>query len=108
MLETVKKNIGEIWEELNVCQFTRTNKDKYCLKIENEYRPPFLDFKTLVKLSKIFGTEEIDVDHYSEKGCDTCDYGSKYGHEISIFNPTLLLSEIQTMKINAVYDIKQN
>jgi len=48
------------------------------------YESPNLNFAKLMELSKLFGTEEINVDNYSEGGCETCDYGSSYGHTIQI------------------------
>lgn len=43
----------------------------------------WVSFKTLSWLSKILGTEEINLrnEHYRE-GCDTCDWGSE--HEVDI------------------------
>lgn len=53
-----------------------------------EYTSPKLDFDKLVKLSTLFGTTEIDVDDYNYSGCESCDYGSEYGHKIQVLNPT--------------------
>jgi hypothetical protein len=49
---------------------------------------PKLNLSRLIKLSLLFGTEEIDVDDYAKEGCETCDYGSDYGHEIQIYSAT--------------------
>lgn len=48
------------------------------------YDSPNLNFAKLKALGELFGTEEINVDNYSESGCETCDYGSSYGHTIQI------------------------
>lgn len=64
------------------------------ITIGNMYQSPELSFAKLLELSKLFGTTEIDVDNYSISGCETCDWGSDYGHEISIVNPTEYLEEI--------------
>jgi uncharacterized alpha/beta hydrolase family protein len=40
------------------------------------------------ELSDHFGTDEIDIDGYSQRGCETCDYGSEYGHDVEIMEPT--------------------
>jgi hypothetical protein len=58
------------------------------------YESPGLGFAKLVALSKIFGTDEIDVDNYANAGCESCDYGSSYGHTIQINNPTLNVAEM--------------
>lgn len=63
------------------------------------YDAPTLGFEALSALSELFGTKSIDVDNYANGGCETCDYGSRYGHTIQVRNPTknheLLLAEIE-------------
>jgi hypothetical protein len=61
-----------------------TIEDGYEITYGCMYSSPSLDFGKLVKLSKLFGTENIDVDNYSRRGCDSCDWGSDYGHTIQI------------------------
>lgn len=51
--------------------------------------PRTWNFKDMLYLSEYFGTQDIDWDNISERGmCDTCDYGSRYGLEVKIFNIT--------------------
>lgn len=69
----------------------------FSFKYGRMYSAPELSFKTLKQLSDHFGTEEIDVDNYSQGGCDTCDYGSDYGHTIQIYNPTKNVEELQEL-----------
>lgn len=52
------------------------------------YGAPNISFGMLKKLSDLFGTEKIDVDNYSRGGCETCDWGSAYGHTIQVLEPT--------------------
>ncbi len=52
------------------------------------YDSPTLNFDNLLGLSELFGTPKIDVDNYSSGGCETCDWGSNYGHTIQILNIT--------------------
>lgn len=52
------------------------------------YGAPSLSFAMLKKLSDLFGTDKIDVDNYGRGGCETCDYGSAYGHTIQVLEPT--------------------
>lgn len=59
------------------------------------YHHPELGFKQLKQLSELFGTESIDVDNYSQSGCDTCDYGSDYGHTIQIRSATKNVDSIK-------------
>lgn len=59
------------------------------------YECPELQFHTLVELSELFGSEEIttDMDYIVRRGCETCDYGSDYGYELIIANPTKNVEE---------------
>jgi hypothetical protein len=59
------------------------------------YEAPHLSFDKLKALSKLFGTEKIDVDGYAKKGCESCDWGSNYGHIITIEEPT---KEVESFK----------
>lgn len=47
-----------------------------------------LGYLELRALAEYFGTEKVDVDNVSEGGCETCDFGSRYGHDIQIYIPT--------------------
>jgi hypothetical protein len=58
------------------------------------YESPTLNFKILSELSEMFGTKNIDVDDFSQGGCDTCDYGSDYGHDIDIKDFTACVSDV--------------
>lgn len=68
------------------------------------YESPTLNFASLIKLSELFGTQEIDVDDYAHSGCDTCDYGSDYGHEISIKNATKNIMEINNLNNKDLFE----
>jgi hypothetical protein len=49
------------------------------------YEAPSPNLKVMQELSKFFDTTNInDDDEFSEQGCETCDYGSKYGYTLSI------------------------
>ena len=65
------------------------------------YSCPNLEFVTLQKLSDLFGSSDIitDNDWMVRPGCDTCDYGSKYGYEIRIKNPTKNVEEYSTFAL---------
>lgn len=56
------------------------------LEFGQAYSFPELSFDWMSQLSKHFGTTDIDIDHYSQGGCETCDYGSQYGYELQIYN----------------------
>ncbi len=48
------------------------------------YEAPTLALKDLKAISEFFGTDDIDVDNYGHRGCETCDWGSQYGHTIQV------------------------
>jgi hypothetical protein len=69
---------------------TRLNGKGFEIKITAMYERPFeINFSSLMKFANYFGTESIDVDNISHRGCETCDYGSKYGYTLQIFGATL-------------------
>lgn len=79
------------------CKVTKTERG-FSLMLGAMYEAPgVITFAKLQMLSELFGTVKIDVDDYSEGGCETCDYGSDYGHEIKIYEPTKNLEEISKL-----------
>lgn len=61
------------------------------IDISNSYTAPKITLSVLFFLSEVFGTKDIDVDDYAHSGCETCDWGSSYGHTIQIYNATKML-----------------
>ncbi len=57
------------------------------IEIGQEYRSPDLDFNILRNLQDFFECENILQDTFSQEGCETCDYGSSYGYNITIIEP---------------------
>lgn len=60
----------DIWQNQNIVN----------VEVSRMYEFLPLTFAHLKKLAVIFGTERFAVDQDSYKGCETCDYGSKYTH----------------------------
>lgn len=59
------------------------------VSVRKMYESPIVvNFALLKKISEFFGTDSIDVDDYSMGGCETCDYGSSYGHDFQIYGAT--------------------
>lgn len=99
-LKSVLTPPTDIYEKpyLKVDSETESNKGPlFELSYGNMYSAPVLNLGVLIKLSELFGTTEIDVDNYSSRGCDTCDYGSDYGHTIQIYNPTKNIEELRSL-----------
>jgi hypothetical protein len=62
------------------------------VKISRMYNYVDTSFKKLKEISEAFGTDEIDLNQWSMKGCDTCDFGSSYEVTFTITNyQTLIL-----------------
>lgn len=76
-------------------------KDELGLRLAAEYESPELNVAQIMALVELFGTKDIDVDGYSQSGCETCDFGSSYGHDIIIRNPTKNVSEFADMKLKS-------
>lgn len=53
-----------------------------------QYNHKYISYNILKMISEYFGTIDINIDNVDQKGCETCDYGSKYGYMIQIYNIT--------------------
>ncbi len=80
-------------ETFEVTKITRGFFTGYEIRYGCMYDRPEISFSILKTLSMMFGTDEIDVDDYSQGGCESCDYG----HEIQILSPTLRLDELEEL-----------
>jgi len=91
-------NLKSELEELLGTATYRYNENSVLIYNSDMYDCPQLQFKTLVKLSELFGSEDIrtDMDYLVQPGCETCDYGSEYGYEVIIGNPTKNMEEYKT------------
>jgi hypothetical protein len=76
------------YAHLDIEPLSRNDKTGLEITYGRMYESPELSFSILKQLSELFGTDEIDVDDYSYSGCESCDYGSDYGHTIQVYNPT--------------------
>ena len=63
------------------------------LRVTKMYEGPGLGADELMKLCELFGTKQINVDGYNVSGCESCDYGSAYGHTLEITGATKNVSE---------------
>ena len=51
------------------------------------YDRPTFTLNQAIALQKFFDCEDIRQGEFSHSGCDTCDWGSCYGHELHIVKP---------------------
>jgi len=60
-------------------------KKKVVIKVHAQYEHPAMNLSIMKALADFFGTDDInDDDKYSYGGCETCDYGSKYGYTLTV------------------------
>ena len=86
-------------ETLRLKQYSDRRGNGFQITYGAMYDRPELNFDVLMKLSELFGTNKIDVDQYGIGGCETCDYGSDYGHEIVVLEPTKVLWLISQLDV---------
>ena len=72
-------------------------KPAFEIEYGDMYDRPEFNLRMLVDLGEILGTLDINVDDYSVGGCETCDYGSDYGHTLQIFGPTKRVDELAAL-----------
>jgi len=83
--EEIVDKVKEIWDDESPDISVRARKDLVDITLEQMYNHPSLNFSKLKKLSAFFETDNInDDDRFSERGCETCDYGSSYGFTLTI------------------------
>lgn len=87
-LEIIKGILLESGENRHTDVVISKLMDGFEIDYSRMYSAPGLSFEKLKKLSEYFGTEKIDVDDYGQSGCETCDWGSEYGHRIQVYKPT--------------------
>lgn len=92
----MKEELLKLFNDCDHIEIDRDDND-FRITIGSMYNPPKLNFSTLTSLSRLFGTEEIDVNEYSQGGCDSCDWGSDYGHTIDVLNPTKNVDEAKAI-----------
>ncbi len=84
----IRALFGEDDQEAVTIDFPTLPAGRIEIKWSRMYEAPTLGYETLRKIAEHFGTEKVDVDDHSQGGCETCDYGSSYGHIISIDEAT--------------------
>jgi hypothetical protein len=82
----VEKFIEKLWPNEGVHREVMFFKGKeVAIRLSSMYSPPGLHFSQLMKISKFFDSKNLDeVEHFSNEGCPTCDYGSSYGFTLTI------------------------
>ena len=81
----ILKSAGDSYDSPEKIEWRRI-EDGIEIDCSSMYGAPKITLEMLTKLAEYFGTTKIDVDNstINEQGCETCDYGSSYGHTIQI------------------------
>jgi hypothetical protein len=90
-VKDIEKKVNELWaarefewKDLNI-EVRKYSPNEVHITLSCMYSPPGLTFKHLKALSEYFETDNIvDDEGFSSSGCETCDYGSKYGYTLTI------------------------
>jgi len=100
---TIIAKLKEILPDADSCLLVSNSRKilGFTLELESGGRGIDISFSQLIKLSKLFETEEIDVNNYGlDEGCSTCGYGSRASVSIQVYNPKInyadLLKEIKS------------
>ena len=86
-------------------EVSKVKTGHYLITYGEMYDAPELSlYDLLTGLSELFGTTKINIDNYGYAGCDTCDYGSEYGHVIHIKEATKNLTKLDKLsKLGNMY-----
>jgi hypothetical protein len=94
---TVAEQIIAWFPHVEHASVTSLGECAYTLTVGKMYDAPGVTFELMKAMSEVFGTDSIDVDNFAHSGCETCDYGSDYGHDIQLRNVTKRLDELDAL-----------
>lgn len=84
--EAARREDWSISEDFSV-DVEISRKGNMVVRVEDQYKFVPLSFSTIFDLAEVFGTKKFVVNNYDERGCSTCDYGSRYTHEFVVTLP---------------------
>ncbi len=81
------------YDDLNV-EIAQDRELVFSVDITRMYSYVKLQFKTLDAISKLFQTDQINLENgHQYSGCETCDYGSSYEVILEVKGSPLVLEE---------------
>jgi hypothetical protein len=99
--EELVQLIEDIWESvahhgygnsLDHVKIVANEPDFVSFSVTAQYSAPGFNYFHIQKLSELFETRNINLaDTVDISGCETCDYGSRYGYEL-IIRPEMEIS----------------
>lgn len=80
MLARTEKEIRKFIEDVfdSECDSVYITDTSVRIEISKMYDYIDCSFSKLCEMSEFFDTKNIDIDEWSSRGCDTCDFGSSY------------------------------
>lgn len=91
--EEIKAKLSELWPNVDFneeahgrryCKLARAG-DFIDITITQMYDAPGLSFAQLNSLAEFFDTMKVETEEeIRDGGCETCDYGSKYGFTLRV------------------------
>ena len=79
----LENKIREIFEADKVVTRKTSDGQQIIIELSAMYQAPGRSLSQLLKLAEVLGTDEIEeYDSIAVPGCDTCDFGSRYGVEL--------------------------
>lgn len=88
--DEIKQKLKELFPDAGDIKVrtSPSNKNKILVELSAMYGCPGRDLKKMIALGEFVGTLDIDeVGTFASPGCETCDYGSRYGVELEITLP---------------------
>jgi len=73
----------EVYEFLDFFVDVEESRDSLTVKVWQMYDYLPMNFKVMTRIAEAIGTSDFNVNQWSFSGCETCDYGSRYEHEIT-------------------------
>lgn len=87
-IEEIEAKVRVIWPDAEKVEVMEHGENVIRITMSAMYEAPGRSLKQLVLLSEFFGTTDIeDVDSFGWPGCESCDYGSKYGVTLEVRLP---------------------
>lgn len=73
------------WRTIDIAVSRNDDNDNIDITISSMYESPGLTFAQINALAEFFNTMKVETEEeISESGCESCDYGSRYGFVLRV------------------------
>ena len=84
-IEQIEAKVKEIWPDAEKVAVKETTYGTVLIELSAMYQAPGRSLTQLISLSEFLGTTDIEeASSWGFPGCDSCDYGSKYGVDLEV------------------------